>query len=105
MTCPDKECNQPGICITTSGTCWYSPQPPETICSNGHGKCDGAGNCVLITDSCVSKPCALEQECTNEGVCDISTGQCSYKHKNSGTACTDGLCDGNGNCIVGMPVT
>ena len=58
--CPDTKCYEPA-CNATDGSCYSVPvayaQTDEacygdTGCSGGNCKCDGAGNCISITEIC-----------------------------------------------------
>lgn len=125
---------QNGLCIGAEKDCFFSPVPNEchvAVCNPNNGECEpipGNDNasCTLSSDLCsVGNTCSAgvcsggaPKDCGGltagclEGICDTVTGQCTTQPIPPGGSCTDfqactsgEICDANGMCGGGAPVT
>jgi hypothetical protein len=91
---PPNPCQDgPGTCNPSTGRCVYPAKPATSLCTDNdactlNDHCDGDGGCVptkVIT--CTTPPTACHSDA---GVCDPTTGQCSYAQLSPGARCEDG---------------
>lgn len=109
LTPPDLgQCYNTPVCDPITGTFSAEPRPDGVVCSDNN-------NCT-IADQCQAGVCipgaplvcpTPPGQCFNLGVCQNSTGECTFAPSILGTPCDDGLfctisdvCDGNGTCIT-----
>jgi hypothetical protein len=93
-SCPDADACHTGVCEARTGECGNVQKTNGAVCTalclTGTGSCQ-AGQCQGVPKTCA------EVECQT-GVCDATTGNCSYTPKQNGTdchggfACEDGVC-------------
>jgi len=76
---PLNDCQEQGICDSTTGACAYFVKPDGTLCDDG--------NACTTNDSCKSGACAEStpkncppppDKCHGVGTCVAATGQCEY---------------------------
>ncbi|GBG00231.1 hypothetical protein Rsub_13145 [Raphidocelis subcapitata] len=93
QTCqPANECETggPGACDPTTGDCAFQSKANGTAC--GGGSCRG-GVCTATPDLCAGKTCGPPGECQwGQGTCNNATGECSWRNKGTGAACSFGTC-------------
>jgi hypothetical protein len=97
LACEDRACHAPSSCDATLGTCADSPLANGTVCDDGDA-------CTLV-DICTDGTCAGSPvvcgpfTCFTPGVCDASTGTCTYAPLDDGAPCVVmGVCGGSGVC-------
>lgn len=97
MICPPSpvECYA-NLCDVRTNICNLEISPGMP-CGSGAGICNEVGTCIEPVDLCANITCPpTGNECTGT-YCD--QGQCFTKPKGSGVMCTNGTCDGMGNCL------
>ena len=103
--CDPYPCEDLGECIVDqclpgSGACSYENATNGTVCTaNGY-----LGECVLgACELCAPVSCADGNQCTIDGVCNASTGNCDGAgNVPANTPCSQvggTVCDGGGNCV------
>jgi hypothetical protein len=84
-------CHSAGVCDPTTGTCTSPPVPDGTFCDDGNA-CTHVDTCIQGT--CVGgmpAVCARPAACQH-GVCDPTTGMCTFAPSPDNTACNGGIC-------------
>jgi hypothetical protein len=102
VSCPAPQtCHGPGVCNPTDGTC-STPALSNTPCDDGN-KCTRTDTCQA--GACIgSNPvaCGTPPACHGPGVCDQTSGSCSFPVLSDGTTCDDGnACTRTDSCQTG----
>jgi Dictyostelium (slime mold) repeat len=87
-----------GTCNPSTGLCSYH----NSTCSNPNNKCMINGTCDPVYGcTFITKPCISPQACLVDGVCNPSTGACSYQHRvcEDFDPCTDNHCFNSSGCV------
>lgn len=87
------QCHAVGTCNEATGSCSTPFLAEDSACDDGdattandacrEGVCQGV-------NLCANKQCPGENQCYDEGTCDVQTGQCVPHMKSGGAACDDG---------------
>jgi hypothetical protein len=100
VTCDDtgNDCTV-GVCNSQTGVCDPMNVADGTTCNDDTGTCL-AGTCE-VGDQCEGVNCDDGNDCTVDGTCNPSTGECEGGGDLPiNTPCdTDGFCDGAGTCV------
>jgi MYXO-CTERM domain-containing protein len=99
---PANDCQIPGVCDPTVGTCTNTAKPDGTTCEDGTACTQGdicqAGACL----SGAAVTCTALDACHDVGTCDAKSGLCSNPAKDEGSSCDDGTaCTQGDTCIAG----
>ena len=98
---PSNECYQASTC-NTLGTCQVNAKPTGTLCNDDGNLCNGVSACNegVCSQSTAPVVCPAPGECQLAGICNPTTGSCSYSNKADGTSCSsgEGFCY-HGQCV------
>ena len=104
VTCSAQDqCHDVGHCQPDTGVC-TQPQKVDGFGCILNDDCATAAQCS--NGQCIetgSVTCAAPDQCHEDGICDSTTGQCTYQPKANGFSCNDGnACTQDDSCQSGI---
>jgi hypothetical protein len=97
-----SSCHLAGVCDTTTGKCSNPLRATDAPCDD-QNPCTQTDTCQ--SGACIGKDfiiCKAANQCHLDGICDASTGKCTPRPKQDGTACNDGnACTQTDSCMGG----
>jgi hypothetical protein len=95
-------CNT-GTCVAATGACTKAPKTNGTSCDDGN-KCTQSDSCQAGTCTGTNPVvCAGADQCHMAGVCQPSSGTCTFQNQADGTGCNDGnACTQTDTCQAGV---